>query len=36
MENTAKSLSGLKKEDFQKVIQGKQTDLYFLRNSSGM
>ena len=36
MGNTAKSLSGLKKEDFQKVIQGKQTDLYFLRNSSGM
>ena len=36
MENTAKSLSGLKKENFQKVIQGKQTDLYFLRNSSGM
>ena len=35
MENTAKSLSGLKKENFQKVIQGKQVDLYFLRNSSG-
>ena len=36
MENAAQSLSGLKKEDFQKVIQGKQVDLYFLRNANGM
>ena len=36
MENAAQSLSGLKKEDFQKVIQGKQVDLYFLHNANGM
>ena len=36
MENTAQSLSGLKKEDFQKEIQGKKVDLYFLHNSNGM
>ena len=36
MENTAQSLSGLKREDFQKVIQGKQVDLYFLHNANGM
>lgn len=36
MENAAQSLSGLKKENFQKVIQGKQVDLYFLRNANGM
>ena len=36
MENTAQSLSGLKKEDFQKEIQGKKVALYFLHNSNGM
>ncbi|MDD4922102.1 MAG: galactose mutarotase [Bacteroidales bacterium] len=28
--------SGLTREAFQKVVNGKQTDLYFLRNSNGM
>ena len=36
MENNAQALSGLKKEDFQKVVQGKEVDLFFLRNASGM
>lgn len=36
MENNAQSLSGLKKEDFQKVIKGKKTDLFFLHNENGM
>ena len=36
MENNALSLSGLKREDFQKTVQGKEVDLYFLRNESGM
>ena len=34
-ENIAKNLSGLKKEDFQAEIQGKKTDLFFLRNNKG-
>ena len=29
-------ISGLKREDFQAVVQGKQTDLYTLTNSNGM
>ena len=29
------NLSGLKREDFQKVINGKQTDLFILKNKSG-
>ena len=29
-------ISGLKREDFQAVVQGKQTDLYTLKNSDGM
>ena len=29
-------ISGLKRENFQAVIQGKETDLYTLTNSSGM
>ena len=29
-------ISGLKREDFQAVVQGKETDLYTLRNSDGM
>ncbi|MBQ6653861.1 MAG: galactose-1-epimerase, partial [Prevotella sp.] len=29
------TVSGLKKEDFQATINGKQTDLYILRNSVG-
>lgn len=33
MEN--KNLSGLKRENFQATIQGKQTDLYTLTNASG-
>ncbi|EJW92574.1 aldose 1-epimerase, partial [gut metagenome] len=36
MENNVQSLSGLKKEDFQRVIKGKEVDLYFLRNANGM
>ena len=30
-----KNLSGLKREDFQATVQGKQTDLYTLTNQSG-
>jgi len=29
-------ISGLKREDFQAVVQGKQTDLYTLTNSNGI
>ena len=29
------NISGLRREDFRKNIQGKQTDLYILRNNSG-
>jgi aldose 1-epimerase len=29
------NLSGLKREDFQKVIDGKQTDLFILKNEKG-
>ena len=29
-------ISGLKRENFQAVIQGKETDLYTLKNSDGM
>ncbi|MBR2863862.1 MAG: galactose-1-epimerase, partial [Bacteroidaceae bacterium] len=36
MENNSHSLCGLKRENFQKVINGKETDLYFLTNSNGM
>lgn len=36
MENKVQSVSGLKKEDFQKEIQGKKVDLFFLRNENGM
>ena len=34
-ENIKNSLSGLKKEDFQKTLQGKQTNLFFLTNKQG-
>lgn len=34
MEKT--NLSGLKREDFQAVVQGKETDLYTLCNANGM
>ena len=34
MEN--KLISGLKREDFQAVVQGKETDLYTLTNAQGM
>lgn len=34
-EQTTLSVSGLFKKDFQKVVDGKQIDLYFLRNSQG-
>ena len=34
MEKTLKS--GLKREDFQTLVQGKETDLYTLTNSNGM
>lgn len=34
MEKT--NLSGLKREDFQATVQGKQTDLYTLSNASGV
>lgn len=33
--NTVSSISGLDPKKFQKEIQGKKTDLYFLRNSKG-
>ena len=36
MENNKSSLSGLKRKDFQKEINGKATDLFFLTNSNGM
>ncbi len=36
MENNKPSLSGLKREDFQKEINGKATDLFFLTNENGM
>ena len=29
-------ISGLKRENFQAVVQGKETDLYTLTNSDGM
>ena len=29
------NLSGLKRENFQGIIQGKKTDLYILKNKSG-
>ena len=29
------NLSGLKRSDFQKVIEGKETDLFILSNNSG-
>lgn len=35
METDKTPLSGLKREDFQKTIKGKDTDLFFLRNSQG-
>ena len=36
MENNKASLCGLKRENFQKVINGKETDLYVLTNENGM
>jgi aldose 1-epimerase len=39
MENkqpTKENISGLRREDFKKTINGKQTDLYILRNNKGM
>ena len=36
MENTITPLCGLKREDFQKEVQGKQVDLFFLHNTNGM
>lgn len=36
MENAYQPISGLKKSDFQKLIQGKGTDLFFLHNANGM
>ena len=35
MENKT-CLSGLRREDFQKKVQGKDVDLFFLRNENGM
>lgn len=35
MENNMMSLSGLEKKNFVKEINGKKTDLYFLRNAGG-
>ena len=35
MENNQPALSGLKREDFQKQVNGKEVDLYFLRNANG-
>ncbi len=34
-ETISKNICGLKKEDFQTTINGKQTDLYILKNDSG-
>lgn len=36
METNNQSLSGLKKEDFKKVINGKEVDLFVLTNANGM
>ena len=36
MENNKATLCGLKRENFQKVINGKETDLYVLTNENGM
>jgi aldose 1-epimerase len=36
MQNTAENLSGLKREDFQKNIGGKLTDLIIIKNKNGM
>lgn len=36
MENKVQSISGLKREYFQKEIHGKKVDLFFLRNENGM
>ena len=33
--NPGENLCGLQKADFQKVIEGKQTDLFILKNESG-
>ena len=33
--NLGENLCGLQKADFQKVIEGKQTDLFILKNESG-
>ena len=33
---TPQHISGLKREDFQAVVQGKETDLYTLVNENGM
>lgn len=35
MENKKETLSGLRREDFQKVVGGKEVDLYILRNNNG-
>jgi aldose 1-epimerase len=34
-ENIQANLSGLQRENFQKEVQGKKTDLFFLRNKKG-
>ena len=34
--SVGKNLSGLKRKDFQKIIEGKQTDLFFLKNPNGL
>jgi len=34
--STKSNLSGLRREDFQKIINGKQTDLFILKNDAGM
>ena len=36
MENNKATLCGLKRENFQKVINGIETDLYVLTNDNGM
>ncbi|MCQ2206519.1 MAG: galactose-1-epimerase, partial [Bacteroidaceae bacterium] len=35
MDNTVASVSGLKRADFQKIVDGKEVDLFFLRNENG-
>lgn len=35
MDNTVSPVSGMKRADFQKIVGGKEVDLFFLRNDNG-